>query len=383
MKSCRIFCENNRKFPLKHFLLILLFTSTITSAREWTAVSGHRLTGDFVSCENGSVAIKTPDGKIADVPLEQLCEDDKNFVKQEMGKKNNPFMVRQPNPASQIETAKQKEEEHKKAPVSDKDAASANVPFEDIRSGQIFDGFSPDGRSIVLTKDNGGGSKIVSTVFDIETKKPIFRLLGYGVHFSPDGKYIAGFYQDWEGRDYQQRYQRWKKTNSREARQGIRPMSFMWLKMYDAQTGQEIRKMQEVENNTFAFSADGKSYMVDDYLWETATGKKIRKLQGQGQFVSKELEDTAAAQKPKEEWASEGNKVFSLDGKFCAVENSDAKTVTVFETETGKALYKIADAYAPHLSPNGRYLLHSIQGSGTNTADKMRLHDLKSLINTK
>lgn len=73
---------------MKQTLQVVVLTLTVLAAsfvfsREWTATSGHKLTGDFVELKDGNVSIKLPDGNIADVPLDQLCDSDKDFVKQE------------------------------------------------------------------------------------------------------------------------------------------------------------------------------------------------------------------------------------------------------------------------------------------------------------
>ncbi|MDR3182078.1 MAG: SUMF1/EgtB/PvdO family nonheme iron enzyme [Planctomycetaceae bacterium] len=87
---------------MKHLLSILvitLLTISFAAAREWTAVSGHKITGDFVKCENGTIEIQLADGKTAEVKLEQLSDADKEFVRQETEKAKqaevpNPFVVK-------------------------------------------------------------------------------------------------------------------------------------------------------------------------------------------------------------------------------------------------------------------------------------------------
>ncbi|MDR1053884.1 MAG: hypothetical protein LBL39_06875 [Planctomycetaceae bacterium] len=73
---------------------------SLTFARDWTATSGHKLTGDFVNCENGIVSIELPNTQIANIPLDKLCEADKEFVKKETDKGDNPFIIRENKPSS-------------------------------------------------------------------------------------------------------------------------------------------------------------------------------------------------------------------------------------------------------------------------------------------
>jgi len=82
-------------------VLTLLVVVPFASARTWTATSGHQISGDFVELKDGIVAIRLPDGRTADVPLAQLCDDDKEFVEQETAKKDNPFVIRQALPTPQ------------------------------------------------------------------------------------------------------------------------------------------------------------------------------------------------------------------------------------------------------------------------------------------
>ena len=64
-------------------LTLAVFATPFTVAREWTATSGHKIEGDFVKLDNGTVSIKLPDGKIANVPLDKLSDSDKEFITQE------------------------------------------------------------------------------------------------------------------------------------------------------------------------------------------------------------------------------------------------------------------------------------------------------------
>ena len=50
-----------------------------SATREWTAKSGHKIVGDFVSFQNGIVKISQPGG-VSEVPLDQLSEECQRFV---------------------------------------------------------------------------------------------------------------------------------------------------------------------------------------------------------------------------------------------------------------------------------------------------------------
>jgi hypothetical protein len=67
-----------------------LLSSADLSAREWTAKTGHKITGDFVSFEDGIVRIAQSNGSVARVPLDQLSEEDQKFVETQ---KKSPFVI--------------------------------------------------------------------------------------------------------------------------------------------------------------------------------------------------------------------------------------------------------------------------------------------------
>ncbi|MDR0392001.1 MAG: sel1 repeat family protein [Planctomycetaceae bacterium] len=76
------------------FIITAFLTTTLSVfAHEWTATSGHKLSGEFIKLEGGVVSIELSDGKIADIPFDKLCDTDKNFVQQETAKKENPFVI--------------------------------------------------------------------------------------------------------------------------------------------------------------------------------------------------------------------------------------------------------------------------------------------------
>ena len=85
------------RFATSLFLLFALIAISNSSAREWTAQSGHKITGDFVSVQDGIVKISRPEGFIAEIPLDKLSEEDKKFVEAQTAKKetdDSPFVLR-------------------------------------------------------------------------------------------------------------------------------------------------------------------------------------------------------------------------------------------------------------------------------------------------
>ncbi|MDR1483257.1 MAG: hypothetical protein LBT09_00385 [Planctomycetaceae bacterium] len=91
----------NYKTNILLIITALLLAASPSFAREWTATSGHKLTGDFVKCDNGAVSIKLPNGKFAEVPFDKLCDTDKEFVRKETDKANNPFTIIEDKPLTQ------------------------------------------------------------------------------------------------------------------------------------------------------------------------------------------------------------------------------------------------------------------------------------------
>ena len=75
----------SRLFVIALFLLVVLITASNAPAREWTAKSGHKITGDFVSLQNGIVKISQPNGFAAEIPLNQLSDAD-----QKLGTNDSP-----------------------------------------------------------------------------------------------------------------------------------------------------------------------------------------------------------------------------------------------------------------------------------------------------
>jgi|GEM_PF-460646 len=67
-------------FATSLFLLFALIATLNSPAKEWTAKSGHTITGDYLSLKDGTVRISLPGGAIAAVPLDQLSEEDQKYV---------------------------------------------------------------------------------------------------------------------------------------------------------------------------------------------------------------------------------------------------------------------------------------------------------------
>jgi WD40 repeat protein len=261
-----------------------------------------------------------------------------------------------------------------------------NLTFVEIQSGKReageFSCFSPDSKYVIVTDHREGGSTTTSTVWQTTTGKKIYELSGHAIQFSPDGKYIAVMFQDWSGSAYKNRYKRWKRQNPQEAQQGVIPESFMWLKICDARTGQQIRQMQEVESSTFAFSNDGKSYMIDNNIWRTTTGWRIRRSIDQRKFVSEETDAANELKKQLNDKLQIDRVVInhvSLGGEYYAVAKED-KTVVLFDAKTQKQLLTLENATMPYLSPNGRFMIHLIHKDKSGESKTMRIYDLKSII---
>ncbi|MDR1383948.1 MAG: hypothetical protein LBJ67_08910, partial [Planctomycetaceae bacterium] len=72
--------------------LFLLFVS-VSESREWTAKSGHKIDGEFVKLDGQTVYLALPNSKTAEVSLDQLINKDQDFVKEQMEKNKNPFVI--------------------------------------------------------------------------------------------------------------------------------------------------------------------------------------------------------------------------------------------------------------------------------------------------
>jgi len=71
-------------------LLFALIATPNSHAREWTAQSGHTVTGDFISLQNDTVRISQPNGFTAEIPLAQLSEECQRFARAQAS--DNPFV---------------------------------------------------------------------------------------------------------------------------------------------------------------------------------------------------------------------------------------------------------------------------------------------------
>ncbi|MDR1053879.1 MAG: sel1 repeat family protein [Planctomycetaceae bacterium] len=67
---------------------------SISEAREWTAKSGHKITGEFVKLDGQNVHLVLPDNKTAEVLLDRLIDKDQEFIKEQAEKNKNPFVIK-------------------------------------------------------------------------------------------------------------------------------------------------------------------------------------------------------------------------------------------------------------------------------------------------
>ncbi|MEX0586905.1 MAG: WD40 repeat domain-containing protein, partial [Pirellulales bacterium] len=124
--------------------------------------------------------------------------------------------------------------------------------------------FSHDGDLAVSACDDG-----ILRLWNVETGDLIQELKGHTgwirtVCFSPDGKYILSGSADYS-----------PETEKRDRS----------LRLWDAKTGKEIRRFEEIDNavNAAAFTSDGRYVVAAGEwrmvgLWEVETGKRIRKF---------------------------------------------------------------------------------------------------------
>lgn len=128
---------------------------------------------------------------------------------------------------------------------------------------------SPDGRFLAVTSSRGlhGGYPLANTVrlWDIENNHEVAQLPHASavtkLIFSPNGKYLA--------------------TTTRVGEDQKQEERIGWIKLWDAETGQEISSLRfEKVVNSIAFTSDGKYLLTgssDDKgrLWEVASGKEV------------------------------------------------------------------------------------------------------------
>ncbi|MDR1291449.1 MAG: hypothetical protein LBK06_09635 [Planctomycetaceae bacterium] len=376
------------------------------NARTWTAKNGYKIEGDFVKFEDGMVNIDLPNGKTADVKLDQLCEDDQKFVKLQTEKKDDsPFVIINSPSKPEQETKNEIKIDDKiinnntntvtSNTVIDQEKADlinstnesdppVELPF--IRFAGNDSAFSSDSKLIAIVNINeSGGAKTTTTFWDVTTGKKKFVLKGEQPIFSPDGNYIVTAFQDWETQKYNNRLRRMR--SRREIPKDAVPMSLSWLKIWNAKTGQEIKEL-EIDRIYFAFSDNGKSIMVDGYLWSFPNGKRERKLNSEDEFENKlkakKVRSNGSETKSPTKFFSNDDKLyvtgdskknisqlydnttdkilhtfkgvtprFSPDNKTITTE--EEKTSYLWDIETGKVLYKF-QGKAPTFSPNSQLI---------------------------
>ncbi|MDR0705316.1 MAG: sel1 repeat family protein, partial [Planctomycetaceae bacterium] len=86
--------KTNLLFFVSISLLLLVSNAVGAESRTWTAKSGHEITGELITVNDGTVQIALADGKTVKVKIEQLSDNDQNFIKSQNKKQNaNPFEV--------------------------------------------------------------------------------------------------------------------------------------------------------------------------------------------------------------------------------------------------------------------------------------------------
>lgn len=68
-------------------LIGILFAAAVLSGgaqevRTWTDIKGSRVEAAFVKLDGGAVHLKTRDGRVLPTKLENLCEEDRAYVKE-------------------------------------------------------------------------------------------------------------------------------------------------------------------------------------------------------------------------------------------------------------------------------------------------------------
>ncbi|MDR2440513.1 MAG: hypothetical protein LBE12_14220, partial [Planctomycetaceae bacterium] len=81
-------------------LLLLVSKAVSAEFRTWTAKSGHKITGELIAVNDGTIQIILADGKKVKVAIEQLSDDDQNFIKSQNKKQNTSPFEMIDNPAS-------------------------------------------------------------------------------------------------------------------------------------------------------------------------------------------------------------------------------------------------------------------------------------------
>ena len=227
--------------------------------------------------------------------------------------------------------------------------------------------FSPDGRRIVTSSDDG-----TAKVWDVSTGQAVITLAGHddwvrSAAFSPDGSRIVTGSKDYLARI-------WDAATGAEIRQlrghrsAIRTVAFSQdgrrivtacqdgtARTWDADTGRPLVILRGHSNWVFsaAFAPDGRRIVTagDDgtaRIWDAAEGRELRRLEGHDGNVR-----TAA---------------FSPDGRQVVTAGQD-RTAKIWDSESGR-IQKILPGhlrtvFSAAFSPDGR---HIVTASGDQTA---------------
>ncbi|HLJ95397.1 MAG TPA: serine/threonine-protein kinase [Gemmataceae bacterium] len=165
---------------------------------------------------------------------------------------------------------------------------------------------------------------------------PLLTLKGHNmfidsVTFSPDGKRLVS-----------------ATTGGSNGSQRIEPE----LKVWDAQTGQELLTLQNASYGSVALSPDGKRLASGSKVWDAQTGRQLLSLQGHTGDV------TSVAFSPDGQRLASGSGDLSDQGKPGEVKVWDAQTGRGLLTLKGRT----GDVRSVVFSPDGKRLAHGITG---------------------